>query len=1371
MAQKIQAEMSTDVALNTLKASQSLKSLNAVISSTKNAWKSQEVALKSTGEYLKAAEVRYKGLGDSIKAQETKIESLREKQKGLDVTTKDGAASYLKYQKNIDSATTQLKSMEAQQARAKTSLEYQKSGLASLQTEYKQITTVSNSYVERLKAEGKQQEANKAQMTGYKDSISNLNKQLSAQEKELSRIATASGKDSDAWRTQKVRVDETATALAKTKTSMTELDSAMKKANPSVFTRIKTAIKGTNKEADKTPSLFKKIVAGGLVTNALSNGFSTVTSAIKSTLKSGLELNEAGEKLNDTWKNMGKSANDITILGSQLGYLRSQTGATGLEVNTLQKTVDTMTKGVTDKTVVISAGIAGIATASHIGGAGMDALAKSLTRVTSSGRITNSGLVRLEKQAPTLGAQLAKAAGVSQSAFAQMVDKGKISSDDFQKLLYKIGTTSGDTFKAYGKTAEGAMAQISGGWTTLKGKMAAPLLEVKNSGMSSLSSLITSPILQAAATKLGQSIATAAGYAQKGLEYINKHKKDVTGISSDLFQIGKIIGDTVWTVFKQMLSDIAQMFGTTTKNSKALKDPLGTVHDILDKMVKNKSAIQTFTKTLLALFAVKKATSFAFAIGQVATQLGKLGSTKLGTSVTSGVSKLLSGQSLGGVGQSVKSAGGVSALSTAGKVATGAAGLGIAVDAGTSIAKAFTDKKRSAKYTDAGKGIGAAIGGGIGLYFGGPLGATLGATIGKLVGGWGGKAAKKFMDGWSSKKKPAGNWIATLGWDAKKVLTPVTNGIKSLWKSLSPITKQISTLFKTMWKIITTATSNAWHTIKPVVKTLGRFIELTFKSVSKVVKPLWSGLWKTVGTVLKAAWVLIKAVLKSGLKVINDLLKVYLNLMKGNWKGVWNSIKSLVKDVWTGIKSIVSAGVKGIYNVIKTVLGSIKSVWHGMWNGLKTFFGGIWDGMKSSARKGMRGVVSIINAAIKGINWVWNKFTGHSALKTIKLATGGVVGASQRVMLNDGAGSHWKELYQTPTGQLGMLQKRNAVTMLPVGTRVYNGEETHSIMNAAGIEHYATGGIVGSITNLFKSGWDKAKEVASWLKNPVKNVSKMLTSAVYGMSASTSMFTNLGKGIVSKLVSSVAAWFKKSLKKISDSLDGGGSEGAPSGSGIKRWTSQVKKALAANGLSTSTAMVNKVLRQIQTESGGNEKAVQGNIGDINNLTGDLAKGLMQTISTTFAANAFPGHKNIFNGYDNLLAALRYAKNRYGSSLSYLGHGHGYANGGFVNGAAYRLTGEAGPEMIVPLSASKASRAWQLLGQAVQTINKDQASPAQLQTGADNSDIIAAINALGVLLTKLSFNVQIGDDQFYPTVAPKIKQYNDRQNSFRAIWQD
>ncbi len=51
----------------------------------------------------------------------------------------------------------------------------------------------------------------------------------------------------------------------------------------------------------------------------------------------------------------------------------------------------------------------------------------------------------------------------------------------------------------------------------------------------------------------------------------------------------------------------------------------------------------------------------------------------------------------------------------------------------------------------------------------------------------------------------------------------------------------------------------------------------------------------------------------------------------------------------------------------------------------------------------------------------------------------------------------------------------------------------------------------------------------------------------------------------------------------------GGGKGSPTGSGVARWTSQLKEALRMNGLPTTASYVNAWLRQIETESGGNER--------------------------------------------------------------------------------------------------------------------------------------------------------------------------------------
>lgn len=145
------------------------------------------------------------------------------------------------------------------------------------------------------------------------------------------------------------------------------------------------------------------------------------------------------------------------------------------------------------------------------------------------------------------------------------------------------------------------------------------------------------------------------------------------------------------------------------------------------------------------------------------------------------------------------------------------------------------------------------------------------------------------------------------------------------------------------------------------------------------------------------------------------------------------------------------------------------------------------------------------------------------------------------------------------------------------------------------------------------------------------------------------------QGLIKGQVGGMFDWIKKFISP----LTGGDSAG---GGDVQSWSEDVKKALGVLGLSTSGSMVQKILKQIQTESGGNAKAIGGNDG----LADGNATGLMQVKPGTFNAYKQPGHDNIMNGYDNILAGLAYAKDRYGSDLSFLGQGHGYENGGWAN---------------------------------------------------------------------------------------------------------
>lgn len=193
----------------------------------------------------------------------------------------------------------------------------------------------------------------------------------------------------------------------------------------------------------------------------------------------------------------------------------------------------------------------------------------------------------------------------------------------------------------------------------------------------------------------------------------------------------------------------------------------------------------------------------------------------------------------------------------------------------------------------------------------------------------------------------------------------------------------------------------------------------------------------------------------------------------------------------------------------------------------------------------------------------------------------------------------------------------------------------------------------------------------------------------------------------------------------------------PSGSAVERWRSYVKKALKMNALPTSQAYVNAWLSQIQSESGGNANAIQPGADPDGDGSGP-AIGLLQTKRGTFLANAFPGKGNIMNGYDNMLAAIRYAKGRYGANmLSVIGRGHGYANGGIVNQHQIAEIAEGNkPEIIIPLDSAKRSRAMQLLGIAMDKLGVRPKTTTSNNSNPSMETLVALMIQQNNLLAKL-----------------------------------
>jgi hypothetical protein len=94
------------------------------------------------------------------------------------------------------------------------------------------------------------------------------------------------------------------------------------------------------------------------------------------------------------------------------------------------------------------------------------------------------------------------------------------------------------------------------------------------------------------------------------------------------------------------------------------------------------------------------------------------------------------------------------------------------------------------------------------------------------------------------------------------------------------------------------------------------------------------------------------------------------------------------------------------------------------------------------------------------------------------------------------------------------------------------------------------------------------------------------------------------------------------------------------------WIAKAQKILKKHGVPLEKMNAEDIAIIIKHESGGNPNAK--NNWDSNAAKGTPSIGLMQTIGPTFNAYKLPGHDDITDPGDNIIAGVRYAIKRYGS---------------------------------------------------------------------------------------------------------------------------
>ena len=640
----------------------------------------------------------------------------------------------------------------------------------------------------------------------------------------------------------------------------------------------------------------------------------------------------------------------------------------------------------------------------------------------------------------------------------------------------------------------------------------------------------------------------------KGLKgvfgWISGHAKDLKTIGSSIASIGGQLAKAVWKDFASIITTIGNMFGLTAKHGKSSSSAIHVIAEALNRLAKNKAAIKAISDAIVAIAVVKgldRVGGGLFAIGEkgygayrkIKALRGGLKGLKLADEATKGekawfkfgktVSSLpdkfkgvaksihsLFDKSVNpssrfrGLLQSAHSAGGFKNLSTAGRIGTGLAGAGVAIDAGTSFVNAYKDRHNADKRSqDIGKGIGAGIGGGIGLYFGGPLGAALGAKIGGFIGKWGGEGVNQFTKGWQRQgrnKKPQ-NWVQWLGFQAhnsfdffaglgKKAVTAVGKGFnsaKSFAKknskelaltAVSPLLGIPALLYKNNPKFRKWANS-VGRNVKKGLKTAGKAVNSFKNSLGRNFKKAWDSAYKhsSKGTrqIMRSVSKFAKNYVKTNSKANRETLKNFssfgarlkknhgnlfktlgqtartqLAIEKRRWSSNWKNIRSAAAGIWKGINRNASDMYHKLNSATHGGLGKV-------FDGFKSFgksIAGFWTDL-------WKNVTKTFSDTIKGLkdaaNNVGKFFTGKLKVGSLHLA-GGTDWRKRwatPAILNDGTDSpqtHNRESIIHANGAWELLPDRaNLKRFLLPGDEVVNARDTAKLFGNA--VHYANGSL------------------------------------------------------------------------------------------------------------------------------------------------------------------------------------------------------------------------------------------------------------------------------------------------------------------------
>ena len=1139
MASKVDSIMSTSVALETLKASNSINSLTKAVRGSTSAWKAQEAQLKSSGDYLKASEAKYEGLGKSIEAERKRIEVLQDKMKDLDQTTQDGAKQAVKYGTDLDKATTALKSMEAQQQRAREALKREESGINSLNSSMRQRNSLSKAVSDRLEAEGKHEQALKEKRDNARKSIDDISKALKKEEALLKDLENNNGSAS-AINKQRIAVEKLKTSMVESKSSVSKFDKSIKELNPSPIQRLSRSFSGLKKEGKETHSIFKSVFAANIVSSAFVSVLGTISMKLHDMWSNSMEYAKAQQTMNASWLTLTGNAKE----GQKMVNMTNDMAASFANSTDMVNDLNQKFYSISDSSKTTKQLTTDVLTLQDAFGKTDDEVKNFSTQYSqmmANGKVSAQDMMSFVNVFPKIRTELLKTEqkitgnhNLSMKQLNDMISNGQVSSETMQKVMDGMQKKYSGATANFGKTFDGMKRTVNARVPVLLSAFTTPLLKMRNPFLGAISKWVSDKKTQDEFGKLGTTASKGFGTITKAFSkalnmdgkkfnskkmfdgindginslsgFISKHAKEIVGFFKGLWNSIKIIGSIGAGFFSGLISGLGAVvkpLAKATGHSKAVKGLSGALGDLS----KHKKGLQTIGKVLAGVFIASKVLKFASAITKVGEGMGLLKKS-------------------------------YAPLQLLGK------GLGLVKSAFVKLTAVM-----------------------IANPFVALAAAVIGITIALVALYKHNKKFRKFVNGIA---KAVANFT-------KNALKGIKKFFSNIGKGFSSFGKSFKKSWNNMWNSVKKVFSNIFNGIHKLFTSWGKAISKYWNSFSKLFKKAWNAYWDFIHDFYAGIFKKVAKVFKSWTSAISKTWTGFKSWFGKKWENMWDGVHDFFHGITKKLSKTFSGWTSGTMNALGSFGNKFKSGWNGIVKGVKNIFGGLWKEMKKMASDGINAVIDIINKGIDGVDWVINKFGGKKKtigdLSHVHFATGtGSLGSSNfrrainsitPAIVNDEAGASNPELiFRKATGTVEYSKQKNAETTLFPGDEVANATDSAKLAPMLGITHFAGGGIGNFFGGIISGAKSVFKKITNGLKglfdvgtkiisNPTKALENLMP---FSKGNTKGFFPTIAKGSFNFVKNQAKKWWSELWGMVNLSGDGSGSYGGGWQSPGSGWT-------------------------------------------------------------------------------------------------------------------------------------------------------------------------------------------------------------------------